>query len=144
MNGSKDTGKKKVKIAEEAVHPKKKVRFSKEEPTDRKSKKKGDKRKKEKAPEPVSSDGENDEELEKAYTAGKQVPAPDSDDEGDPTQLVHESVATSSKKSKSTPAVKTKFIPEDETPDQRDSRTIFVGNLSAEVAQKRVSLPPHS
>jgi nucleolar protein 12 len=33
---------------------------------------------------------------------------------------------------------KSKHVPEDETADQRDRRTVFVGNLSVEVVKKRV------
>lgn len=41
----------------------------------------------------------------------------------------------SSDKAKST---STKFVPEDETSEQRDARTIFVGNVAVEVAKSRV------
>jgi len=60
----------------------------------------------------------------------------DDSEEVDPSQLVHESVAKPTGKSSRNP--KSKHVPEDETADQRDRRTIFVGNLSVEVAQKRV------
>lgn len=100
-----------------------------------------------KAKKAESSDDEGDnEELENTYIARKAVsvqepepepePAVDSDEEGNPSTLVHESVANSGK-SKGV-AAKSKYIPEDETPDRRDARTIFIGNLSVEVAQKRV------
>jgi len=59
------------------------------------------------------------------------------DDDSDKSNLVHESLMEKSKskyKSK-----KQKYVPPDETPAQRDQRTIFIGNLSLEVAQKRVS-----
>jgi nucleolar protein 12 len=64
------------------------------------------------------------------------------DDGIDPSQLVHESMSKPAGKGKSSRlAAKSKHIPEDETPDQRDARTIFIGNLSVEVAQKKVRLP---
>jgi len=63
-------------------------------------------------------------------------PSKRSDEEVDPSQLVHESVAKLTGKGKSTR--KSKHVPENETADQRDLRTVFVGNLSVEVARKRV------
>lgn len=59
-----------------------------------------------------------------------------SDDEHSP--LVHESLKTGKKKGRSLPA---KFVPSDETADQRNARTIFIGNLPLQVAQKKVSIP---
>ena len=70
---------------------------------------------------------------------GKEPPVKDveaSDEEVDPSQLVHESVAKPA--GKSSRNRKSKHVPENETADQRDRRTVFVGNLSVEVAQKRV------
>jgi len=66
----------------------------------------------------------------------------DSADGGKHRQLVHESLQTSKRGSHLRP--KAKFVPADETPELRDSRTIFVGNLSVEVAQKRVCFRLHS
>ncbi|KAF8729363.1 hypothetical protein AX14_006234 [Amanita brunnescens Koide BX004] len=54
----------------------------------------------------------------------------------DPSKIIHESLQKSKKKSHK-PASKKKYIPQDETPEQRDLRTVFVGNLSVEVAKKR-------
>lgn len=52
---------------------------------------------------------------------------------------VHESLNKSNKRaSRSGP--KSKFVPADETPERRDQRTIFVGNLPVDVAQKRVRI----
>ncbi|KAL4251237.1 hypothetical protein ABKN59_006313 [Abortiporus biennis] len=61
----------------------------------------------------------------------------DSDDEGDPSTLVHESLKTGKSKSKGKSKASAKYVPEDETPEQRNSRTIFVGNVSLEVAKSR-------
>ncbi|KAF9046556.1 hypothetical protein BJ165DRAFT_1472681 [Panaeolus papilionaceus] len=58
----------------------------------------------------------------------------DDDDEVDPSTLVHESLDPNSKHPKKT---KTKFVPEDETPERRNQRTIFIGNLPLDVASKR-------
>lgn len=57
----------------------------------------------------------------------------------DPSKIIHESLQKSKKKSHK-PASKKKYIPQDETPEQRDLRTVFVGNLSVEVAKKRVRM----
>ncbi|OCH91899.1 hypothetical protein OBBRIDRAFT_727978 [Obba rivulosa] len=58
-----------------------------------------------------------------------------SDSEGDAPQLVHESVSKGAKKGAG--RKKKRFIPEDETPQRRDARTIFVGNVAIEVAKSR-------
>ena len=60
----------------------------------------------------------------------------DTDDEGDPSKLVHESVAVAGKAKSS--SGKIKFIPPEETREQRDSRTVFVGNVPVEVVTSRV------
>lgn len=68
-------------------------------------------------------------------------PADNSDsEESGPSTLVHESLLSGSAKSNHRASVrKEKFAPPDESEEQRNLRTIFVGNLSSEVAQKRVS-----
>ncbi|KAL0577442.1 Nucleolar protein 12 [Marasmius crinis-equi] len=86
---------------------------------------------KEKAPENDSDDEEqeeNDEDLEEQGDTSEE-----SESDASPPQ--HESITKSSKKR--TKTAKVKFVPSEETPEQRDSRTIFVGNLSVEVAQKK-------
>ncbi|TFK68036.1 hypothetical protein BDN72DRAFT_769940 [Pluteus cervinus] len=70
--------------------------------------------------------------------ASTSASASDSESDGDPSKLVHETVA-SPKKTKPS-RKKTKYVPQDETPEQRDLRTIFVGNLTIEVAEKRSAL----
>lgn len=104
------------------------------------------KRTKTKKAEP-SEDENNDSELENAHTADKialqdVADTEDSNEEGDPSQLVHETIAKpSSRKGKNNGStIKTRYAPHDETSEQRDARTIFVGNLSIGVVQKRVSL----
>ena len=61
-----------------------------------------------------------------------------SDADADPAALVHESLKPGGK-SKSRSG-KQKYVPEDETPEKRDQRTVFVGNLPLAVASKRVRL----
>jgi len=59
------------------------------------------------------------------------------DNEDDPPSLIHETLQKD-KPSKST-SRKVKYAPSDETKERRDARTIFVGNLTPDVAIKRVS-----
>lgn len=62
-----------------------------------------------------------------------------SDAEFDPSSLIHESLqkgAKSKKKDKS--ESHTKYVPPDETPEQRNARTIFVGNVPVDVLKSRV------
>ncbi|KIM73678.1 hypothetical protein PILCRDRAFT_722317 [Piloderma croceum F 1598] len=81
----------------------------------------------------VEPSEDNDSGLDVGKEPVKDVEA--SDEEVDPSQLAHESVAKPA--GKSSRNRKSKHVPENETADQRDRRTIFVGNLSVEVAQKR-------
>ena len=57
-----------------------------------------------------------------------------------PDEIDSREIKKSKSKDKKTskPPHESKHVPQDETPEQRDSRTIFVGNLSVEVAQKKV------
>ena len=64
----------------------------------------------------------------------------DSDDEGDPSNLVHESLLKGEKTKGQSRHGKAKFAPSEETPEQRDARTIFVGNVAIEVTKSRVSV----
>ncbi|KAG2123797.1 hypothetical protein DEU56DRAFT_43003 [Suillus clintonianus] len=69
---------------------------------------------------------------------GEPVNNSDPEEESGPSTLVHESLLNGSTKSNQRiSARKGKHAPSDESEDQRNSRTIFVGNLSSEVAQKR-------
>ena len=88
----------------------------------------------------LDSDEDN---LENNYQDSKNGQFPIPSDEGssadedgnDPTTLVHESLKKSAKKAK---GPKVKCVPQTETPELRDQRTIFVGNLPIEVASKTV------
>ncbi|KAI0771411.1 hypothetical protein BC629DRAFT_1442025 [Irpex lacteus] len=58
----------------------------------------------------------------------------ESDEEGDPSKLIHESLL---KDNKSKGGAKKKYVPAEETPEQRDARTIFIGNVPTEVVTSR-------
>lgn len=92
---------------------------------------------KSKEDEAVDQEEENSD-LENAYLqTHKDAPKSDHEEEVDTEEpLVHESLQKGKKGSRSGP--KAKFVPSDETPERRDQRTIFIGNLSVEVAQKKV------
>lgn len=62
-----------------------------------------------------------------------------SDEEGDPSELVHESLTGGQAKGKGKHA-QNKFTPLEETSEKRDLRTIFVGNVSVEVMKSKVCL----
>ncbi|KAF5328145.1 hypothetical protein D9758_016717 [Tetrapyrgos nigripes] len=94
------------------------------------------------------SGGDEDEmDVDEDGEAGGEAEEEDGDDGNDdeeedaadapPPQ--HESLSSKSKKKKekSKPKRKEKYVPEGETPEQRDARTIFIGNLSLEVAQRK-------
>lgn len=124
------------------------------EETKKKADKKSDKKVKGKGKEVAVESDEDDEELENAYLTGRVAGVPtaakegegvdgsgkeddDHEDEDDeaPANLVHESLE---KKTKKVRAARTKFVPQDETSEQRDLRTIFIGNLPLETASKKV------
>ena len=58
--------------------------------------------------------------------------------ETDPFRLLHESLSSSNKKGRPAGGTKTKYSPPDETQEQRDARTVFIGNLPLEIAGKKV------
>jgi nucleolar protein 12 len=61
-----------------------------------------------------------------------------SSDDDVSSNLVHESLKG---KSKTHSGKRAKYTPSGETQQQHDARTVFVGNLPVEVAQKRVGFP---
>ncbi|KAF8903172.1 hypothetical protein CPB84DRAFT_1775032 [Gymnopilus junonius] len=90
-----------------------------------------------------TDEDEDDEDLEHQYP-NKTAPASEqrdeesnSDEEGDPSIMVHESVKESGKKART---AKSKYVPETETLEKKNLRTIFVGNLPLEVASKKFPL----
>jgi hypothetical protein len=75
---------------------------------------------------PVAAEDEDDEDSE----------AEVEDDED--TELVHEAAVKGKAKQKKVKAQK--YVPENESKEDRDRRTIFVGNLPLEVAKSKVSV----
>ena len=66
--------------------------------------------------------------------------ASDSDVDGSTSQLVHETVAMGGQQGKTRPTRRRIHYerPPDETKEQRDARTIFIGNIPVEVAKSKV------
>jgi len=103
---------------------------------------------------PAESDDEDaDAGLEEAYERkvrfGKQVatrssrnkeqPSSSSESEGETSQLVHETAVKKNKNRRSrTRPGKVHSSPPDETKEERDARTIFLGNVPMEVAKGKV------
>ncbi|KAG6878610.1 hypothetical protein C0992_007857 [Termitomyces sp. T32_za158] len=89
---------------------------------------------------PVEEDDDETSDLEKAYLDVHKHPCDVDSDDSDCAEaeglIEHETVTKTKKASRSAPKIK--YVPADETPELRDQRTIFVGNLSVEVAQKKV------
>ena len=97
-----------------------------------------DKRGNKQAPVITASD---DEDGDETVEDGEQSSSSDSEeDDGEYVPPVHESLAGTSGPD-STPSSKKnkKYVPPDETPDQRDSRTIFVGNVPSQIMAAKVS-----
>ncbi|EAU86400.2 RNA-binding protein [Coprinopsis cinerea okayama7 len=109
-------------------------------------KKKGKKSSKSKDKNEDKNNDEEDEDDEKDAPASDDEASAHSDsdsdsdeeDEDDGSIPVHESLKdTASQPSKPTRSKKKFVVPADETPEKRDKRTIFVGNLPLAVAEKR-------
>jgi len=89
--------------------------------------------------EDVSEDEASDVEVSDVEVAEAPATSDEEDeDDASPVNLVHESLLKGGK-SKSRSG-KQKFVPSEETPEKRDQRTIFVGNLPIDVAKKRVRI----
>ncbi|KAJ6534042.1 hypothetical protein DFH09DRAFT_1043654 [Mycena vulgaris] len=80
------------------------------------------------APAPAADEDEGD--LSEGDASGDA----DSDSDPDAPPPVHESLT---KRVRTKPTKKTKVVPEGETPAQRDARTLFIGGLPVDVAQKK-------
>ena len=93
--------------------------------------------KKKQVSESVASEDEGGGETAEDSEHGS--PSDSGEDDGEYVPPVHESLATASGPS-SVPSSKKdkKYVPPGETPDQRDSRTIFVGNVSSQVMATKV------
>ena len=99
------------------------------------------------------SESEDDDAIEASYAAKKstalasapKMPAEEvaegSGSDSENGELVHETLAKDgkSKSKKDRARKKTKWVPEGETQETKDKRTIFVGNLDVEVAKNKVS-----
>ncbi|KAG5638850.1 hypothetical protein H0H81_009401 [Sphagnurus paluster] len=136
---SKDAAKKRKAATEPSVPeiPKKRSKPSPGKQRDhQKHKEKTKSNSKAKEIQPDSEDSDLEKKYHETRVGQEKVQSSDEDSEGDPDDLVHESVKKNRKKA-ARAGPKAKFVPADETPDQRDQRTIFVGNLSVDVAQKR-------
>lgn len=85
----------------------------------------------------LEEDGENEDgegDVGAANAEDEAAKVSDSDDEGDPSQMVHEAVTKGGKAGSS----KKKYVPSEETPEQRNARTIFIGNVPVDVVKSRV------
>lgn len=106
----------------------------------------------EKAPEEIGD--EDNAGLEEAYEhkvrPGKQVAKGSSkdeeqlngtsDSEEDASQLVHETMVKNAKRDKTRSRHVHHYVPPDETKEQRDARTLFLGNVPMEVAKSKSAL----
>ncbi|OJA15831.1 hypothetical protein AZE42_04026 [Rhizopogon vesiculosus] len=102
---------------------------------ERGSKSKKAKKRKSEAQEPKAISAVESSSVERP---SDRVDISDSEEESGPSTIVHESLLNAGKKSdQRASARKEKYAPPDESEEQRNLRTIFVGNLSSEVAQKR-------
>lgn len=87
----------------------------------------------------VEADLDSDVEADKAESSKVSMGGglvTDGEDSDGPSHLVHETLhrdGSSPQKGEG----KKKYVPADETQEQRDARTIFIGNVPPEVAQKR-------
>lgn len=61
------------------------------------------------------------------------------DDDDSDAELVHEALASTSSRKRKQAVKLPKYTPADETSQQRDRRSIFVGNLPIEVAKSKAS-----
>lgn len=100
---------------------------------------------------PESGNEENsgqEEVYERKVRPGKQVasgssrdeerPNDASDSEEDASQLIHETMMKNSQRDKTRSRHVQHHVPPDETKEQRDARTIFLGNVPMEVAKSKV------
>jgi nucleolar protein 12 len=103
----------------------------------------------------VLIDSEDEEEAAPAPTAGPSKAVEEEDEDNDAElsegseidtdeELVHETTDTTSKRKRKLATKLPKYTPADETSQDRDRRSIFVGNLPIEVTKSKVSHHPHS
>ncbi|KAG6872243.1 hypothetical protein C0995_011665 [Termitomyces sp. Mi166 len=93
--------------------------------------------------EPAEEDEDENSDLEKAYLdahkpSGDEDVLDSDDSDGEVGRSIEHETVTKAKKLKSSRSgPKVKYVPVDETPELRDQRTIFVGNISVDVAQRK-------
>ena len=101
-----------------------------------------------------SNDEEDDAGLEEAYerkirpekqiatgsSRNKAQPSGSSDSEGETSQLIHETAVVKKDRRSKTRQGRGHNVPPDETKEQRDARTIFLGNVPTQVATEKVYL----
>lgn len=96
--------------------------------------------KKAKAPQPISDS--DDDEAEKVPEAGPSTVPVELDEEFEDdsdSELVHEAAAETSNRKRKQASKLPKYVPAGETSQDRDRRTIFVGNLPIDAAKSKVS-----
>jgi len=101
----------------------------------------------------VLIDSEDEEGAAPAPTAGPSTAVEEEEDNdaelsegseiGTDEELVHETTDTTSKRKRKLATKLPKYTPADETSQDRDRRSIFVGNLPIEVTKSKVSHQPH-
>lgn len=81
-----------------------------------------------------------DVKMKGAVADGSSESEVEDDDGEDPSRLVHESLSGSKsrKDRRGKRTKKEKYAPQEETTEQRNERTIFVGNVAVEVAKSKV------
>ena len=98
-------------------------------------------------------DSEDEEEVAPAPTAGPSKIVEEEDNDAELSEgseidtdeeLVHETTDTTSKRKRKLATKLPKYTPADETSQDRDRRSIFVGNLPIEVTKSKVSHHPCS
>jgi len=101
----------------------------------------------------VLMDSEDEEEVAPAPTAGPSKIVEEEDNDAELSEgseidtdeeLVHETTDTTSKRKRKLATKLPKYTPADETSQDRDRRSIFVGNLPIEVTKSKVSHHPCS
>ena len=102
---------------------------------------KGKKSKKKQTNKPVVSEDEGEGDDEEVDDKNQNPSSSDSEEDGgEYVPPVHESLAGGPGANSAPPSKKSrKYVPPDETPGQRDSRTIFVGNVPSQVMTTKVS-----
>ncbi|TFK52651.1 hypothetical protein OE88DRAFT_1658029 [Heliocybe sulcata] len=61
----------------------------------------------------------------------------DNDSPSDPSRLVHESIEGAKDRKSNNRRKKSRYVPEDETAEVKDRRTVFIGNVPVDVAKNR-------